>query len=300
MKLHIGKKNTLKDQIFDYTNVMVMLIIGFLTLYPIWYTLVLAFNDGQDSMLGGIYWLPRKFTFDNFKAIFENKAIYTAFGVTVARTFTATSVHVFFTAMIAYAFSKKQLLGRKIYLALGTVSLFFNGGLIPVYLLYRNLGLVNNFLVYILPGMFSFYNLIIFTSFFRTIPYGLEESAKIDGANDFMIFARIILPLSKPVLATIALFVGVYNWNDFFMGVIYMNNPSLQPIQTFMLKIIAQNSEANEIMRGIPTDIQESTGITSRSVSMATMFVTVAPIMAIYPFLQKYFVKGLLMGSIKG
>lgn len=287
-----------KPDLFNLLNTAGMLLICFITLYPIWYTLVMSLNDGKDAMLGWIYWWPRKFTLENFMAVFRNSAIFRAFGVTISRTLIATTLNVFFTAMVAYAYSKKALLGRKIYLTAGTITLFFSGGLIPTYLLIKQLGMLDKFIVYVIPTMFSFYNLIIMTSFFRTLPEAMEESAKIDGANDLVIFSRIIIPLSKPVLATIALFVGVSNWNDFFMGVIYIDNPNLRPIQTFLYRIVAENS--SEVMQNMPAEIRNSSGVTSTSVKMATMIVTTLPIVCIYPFLQKYFVKGMMIGSIKG
>lgn len=290
--------NNKKFEIFSLFNTTGMLLICFFTLYPIWYTLIISLNDGKDAMLGGIFWWPRMFTLENFSAVFRNSAIFTSFGVTIARTLIATTLHVFFTAMVAYAYSKKALLGRKIYLSAGTITLFFSGGLIPTYLLIKQLGMLDKFIVYVIPTMFSFYNLLIMTSFFRTLPEAMEESAKIDGANDLVIFSRIIIPLSKPVLATIALFVGVGNWNDFFMGVIYIDNPDLRPIQTFLYRIVAENS--SEVMQNMPAEIKNSSGVTSNSVKMATMIITTLPIVCIYPFLQKYFVKGMMIGSIKG
>ncbi|ABP68126.1 binding-protein-dependent transport systems inner membrane component [Caldicellulosiruptor saccharolyticus DSM 8903] len=291
-------KASLGDKIFDIFNITLMLIICFVTLYPIWYIIVYSFNDGKDAMLGGIYFWPRKFTLDNYITVFSNSDITTAFMVTIARTVITTTLHVFFTAMVAYAFMKKELIGRKIYMTMGTITLFFGGGLIPYFLLIKSLGLYNNFLVYVIPGMFNFYNLIIFQAFFRELPVELEESAKIDGANDFTIFTRVILPLSTPVLATIALFVGVYNWNDYFMGVIFINNPKLQPIQTFLYKVIAETT-SNQMLANAPGGIM-TRNVTSQSIKMATMVVTTLPIVCVYPFLQKYFVKGLLIGAIKG
>ncbi|WP_039765832.1 carbohydrate ABC transporter permease, partial [Caldicellulosiruptor sp. F32] len=184
-------KSSFGDKIFNVVNVTLMLIICFLTLYPVWYIIVYSFNEGKDAMLGGIYFWPRKFTLDNYKTVFSNSDITTAFMVTVARTVITTTLHVFFTAMVAYAFLRKELMGRKIYMAMGTITLFFGGGLIPYFLLIKSLGLYNTFWVYVIPGMFNFYNLIIFQAFFRELPIELEESAKIDGANDFVIFTRI-------------------------------------------------------------------------------------------------------------
>ncbi|MFC5649669.1 carbohydrate ABC transporter permease [Paenibacillus solisilvae] len=274
-----------------------MLIICFLTLYPIWYVLVNSFNEGQDAMRGGIYWIPRVLSLDSYKAVFGNDGIMTAMGITVAKTVIGTALHVFFTAMVAYAFSRKELIGRKIYMLLGTITLFFGGGLIPFYLLIRDLHLLDSFFVYILPAMFNFFDLIIFLAFFREIPAGLEEAARIDGANDFSIFVRVIIPISMPVIATIALFHGVYQWNDYFTGMIYINKMELQPIQTYLYRVIAQSS-SNQMMAQMPGGIGKS--VTSQSIKLATMVVTTLPIVFVYPFLQKYFVKGLMIGSIKG
>ena len=274
-----------------------MLLLCFVTLYPVWFVLVNSLNEGQDAMRGGIYWWPRVFSLDNYRAVFAHPGIMTAMGVTVAKTLVGVVLHVFFTAMVAYAFSRKELIGRQFYMLLGTVTLFFNGGLIPTYLWIRELGLLDHFLVYILPVMFSFFDLIIFLAFFREIPEGLEEAAKMDGANDFRIFVQVILPVSLPVVATIALFHGVYQWNDYFTGVLYVNNNDLQPIQTFLYRVVAQSS-SNQIVAATGGAITRT--VTSQSIKMATMVVTTAPIVFAYPFLQKYFVKGLLIGSIKG
>ncbi|MEK8130482.1 carbohydrate ABC transporter permease [Paenibacillus filicis] len=291
------KRRTVAEAAFDLGNNLFMLLICFLTLYPIWYVIVNSFNDGKDAMLGNLYWWPRVFSLDSYKAVFDNNSIMLAMGVTVAKTVIGTAVHVFFTAMVAYALSNRELLGRKLYMTLGTITLFFGGGLIPSYLLIRNLGLLDSFWVYILPAAFSFYDLIIFMAFFREIPAGLEEAAQIDGANEFKIFMSIILRVSMPVVATIALFHGVYQWNDYFAGVIYINNPDLQPIQTFLYRIVAESS-SNQMVSAMAGSIQKS--VTSQSVKLATMVVTTLPIVLVYPFLQKYFVKGMMIGSIKG
>ncbi len=291
------KRKTKGEAIFDIFNNFGMLIVCFLTIYPIWYVLVNAFNDGQDAMRGGIYWWPREFSLQNFEAVFQSSGIMTAMGVTVAKTVVGVFVHVLFTAMVAYAFSRKGLIGGKLYIFLGTVTMFFGGGLIPTYLLIKDLNMLDSFLVYIIPAMFSFFDLIIFMTFFREIPDGLEEAAKIDGANDWSIFLRVVLPVSMPVIATIALFHGVYQWNDYFTGVIYINNTDLQPIQTYLYKVIAQSS-SNQMMAQVPGGISKT--VTSQSIKMATMVVTTLPIVFVYPFLQRYFVKGMMIGSIKG
>ncbi|OZB98471.1 ABC transporter permease [Paenibacillus sp. XY044] len=294
--MYLFKRQSASSAIFEVFNSLLMLIVCFVTLYPIWYVIVNAFNDGADAMRGGIYWWPRQFSLESFHAVFRSEGIMTAMGVTVAKTLIGTPVHVFFTAMIAYAFSRKELVGRKLYMFIGTVTMFFGGGLIPYYLLIRDLHLLDNFLVYIIPAAFSFFDLIIFLSFFREIPPGLEEAAKIDGANDFKIFYKVIIPVSMPVVATIALFHGVYQWNDYFTGMIFINDTNLQPIQTYLYRVVAQSS-SNQMLASMPSGMAVS--VTSQSLKLATMVVTTAPIVFVYPFLQKYFVKGFMIGSIK-
>ncbi|MBM6995273.1 carbohydrate ABC transporter permease [Paenibacillus sp. DXFW5] len=291
-------RRTKGEVVFDTLNNLGMLLICFVTLYPIWYVLINAFNDGKDAMLGGIYWWPRIFSLENFKAVFDNPGIMTAMGLTVAKTVIGVVAHVFFTSMVAYAFSRRELIGGKLYILLGTITMIFSGGLIPTFLLIRDLHMLDNFMVYIIPVLFSFFDLIIFMTFFREIPDGLEEAARIDGANDWVVFLRVVLPVSMPVLATIALFHGVYQWNDYFTGIIYVNNENLQPIQTFLYRVVAQSS--SNIMTTAVQGSAVTKTVTSQSIKLATMVVTTLPIVFAYPFLQRYFVKGMMIGSIKG
>lgn len=284
------------EKIFDVTVIIFMVIITFLMIYPLWYVFVQSLNEGFDAAQGGVYWWPRAFTLDNYIEVFKNEEIITAFGVTVARTLIATPIHVFFTAMVAYAFSRKDLIGGKIYMKMGIITMFFSGGLIPSFILMTNLGLFDSFWVYVIPTMFNFFDLIIFQSFFRSIPDSLEEAATIDGAKGFTTFVRVILPVSLPVIATITLFNGVYNWNDYFMGRLYFNNQDLIPIQTYLYKIISTSEGSKYTM--LAGQANTST-FTSTSLQMATMIVTTIPIVCIYPFLQKYFVKGMMIGSVK-
>ena len=285
-------------RIGDHIIMGVMILMCFITLYPVWYMVILSFNDSQDTMMGGIYLWPRKFTLESYRMVFLDKTIVRAFTVTIFRTLIGTVSSVFFTSMVAYAFSKKHIMGNKFYLTVGTITMFFGGGLIPYFILLRSLGLYDTFMVYIIPGLFNFFNCIIFMTFFRELPAGLEESAKIDGANDFFIFLRIVLPLSMPIIATIALFNGVGHWNDYFSGVMFINDPDLQPIQTFLYRVIAGSSQTKSIV-GMPAGVTAQ-AVNSQSVKLATMTVTTAPIICVYPFLQKYFVKGVMIGAIKG
>lgn len=296
--MFLTKRKTKGEVAFDMINNLGMLLICFVTLYPIWYVLVNAFNDGKDAMMGGIYWWPRVYSLENFRAVFNSSGIMTAMMLTVAKTLVGVAAHVFFTAMVAYAFSRRELIFGKLYIFLGTITMIFSGGLIPTYLLIRDLHLLDTFMVFIIPVLFSFFDLIIFMTFFREIPDGLDEAARMDGANDWTILLRVVLPVSLPVIATIALFHGVYQWNDYFTGIIYVNRDSLQPIQTFLYRVVAQSS--SNIMTTALQGSAVTKTVTSQSVKLATMIVTTLPIVFAYPFLQRYFVKGMMIGSIKG
>lgn len=296
-------KSTIKRSkgtlLFDGFNTTFMIIVSFLCIYPIWYVIVNSFNDAKDAMLGGIYWWPRMFSLDNYKAVFEDRSVVQAFKITIGKTLFGTVLNVFFTAMVAYPMSKKYLLGRKWYMAMGTITMFFSGGLIPTFILFKQLHLLNNFLVYIIPAAFNFFNLLIFINFFREIPAALEESARIDGASDWKIFMKIILPLSKPVLATIALFAGVGQWNDYFGGLMYMTTRmDLEPIQTYLYRMVAQVG-SSQVAGSISAANITAADTTSTSIKLATMVITTLPICCIYPFLQKYFVKGMMVGAVK-
>lgn len=293
------KNKVRKIKIFDVINVLLMIIICFLMIYPIWYVIVNSFSKGTEVLKGGIYWWPREFCLENYQAVFKNKEIYMSFGITILKTVIGTVTSVFFTAMVAYGLSKTYLVGRKLFMIFGIITMFFSGGLIPYFLVIKQLHMLDSFWVYIIPALFGFYNAIIFMTFFRNIPVELEESAKIDGANDFMIFLKIILPVSGPVIATIALFNGVGQWNDYFTGVIYITNKQwLIPIQTFLYKIISESS-STRIVANMPANVRNSM-VTSTTIKYATMVVTTFPIVCVYPFLQKYFVQGIMVGSVKG
>jgi putative aldouronate transport system permease protein len=289
-------KQSIGDKIFDAVIFIIMLMVIIVCAYPIYYIVVISFNDGVDSQLGGIFLWPRVFTLDNFKVVFTEGGLLQAFKITIEKTVLGTVLSVMFTSMVAYPLSKPLLIGRKVYLTIGTITMFFGGGLIPTFLLYKGLGLLDTFWVYIFPAMFNFYHVLIFISFFQGIPSSIEESAKIDGATDFRIYRSFILPLSKPVIATMALFNGVSQWNDYFGGVMYITkNTYLEPIQTYLYRIISQ-SGANQMMAGF-TDLVPTT--TTTSVKYATMVITTIPIVCVYPFLQKYFVKGMMIGAVK-
>lgn len=286
---------------FDWVNYAMMLVMSFIMLYPLWYCIVGSLNEGTDYLRGGVFLWPRKWTLANYKAVFLDKSILTAFAVTVAKCAVGTVSSVLCTSMVAYAITRPGLKLKKYYIPFIMVTMFFSGGLIPYFLLIMDLNLYDSFWVYIIPGMFSAYNMIIIQSFMRDIPNELIESAKIDGANEYWIFFKMILPLSKPVLATIALFTIVNHWNGYFDSMMYTASQSLQTIQLFLKKVITDPSVARGLGAAASVTIpDQATTLTPQVVKLATMVVTALPVICIYPFLQRYFVKGVTMGAVKG
>jgi len=300
-------KRSLSYKIGQGINYTVLTLLGIITLYPFYYCLVLSFNNGLDTLKGGVYFFPRMFTLENYVKAFQHPLIYNSFIISVERTALSVVLYCFFTALMAYALTKKDLPGRSAIIFYFYFTTLFSGGLIPTYIMYRQIGLLNNFWVYILPGIYSFFNAIILRTFFYSIPDSLQESARIDGCSELGIFFRIMLPLSLPAMATVALFVGVGNWNDWFTGAYFVSRRrELHPAATLLHDLLSQalfenslssTGEKGQINEQLMSSVMQST--TPESLKMAFLIILTTPIMCIYPFLQKYFVKGVMIGSIK-
>lgn len=295
------------DRITNAVMSALAAIVLAVTLYPFYYVILLSLNEGIDSAQGGLFLLPRRPTLTNYRVVLGDPLLATSFAVTILRTAVGTVTAVFFTAMVAYGLSKRHLVFRKTYSIIGLVTLFFSGGLVPTYLLYRTLGLLNSFWVYIIPSLFAYYHALLFMAFFREQPQSLEDSAKVDGAGDFRIFMRIVMPLSTPVLATIALFVGVFHWNDWFFPAYFVFDQKLWTTPTILIKTMSSleafykvaAAQAEGLLRPGAETVTAEQLVTMESMKYATIVVTVFPITIAYPFLQRYFVKGLLVGHIK-
>ncbi len=287
---------------FLAVNAIVLICISALMIYPYLNQLAIALNDGNDSALGGITIFPRKFTLINFQTILSDPSVGKATLVSVLRTVLNVVIHLFVTFSAAYALTRRNLRGRSVINKVFMLTMYINAGTIPTYILYRYLGLINNFWVYVLPYSFSFYNMIIMRSFIQELPIALEESALLDGANELVIMLRIIVPLSKPVLATIALWVAVGQWNDYSSTLMYVTDKNLFSLQYLMLRIIKQGEALKQIgldqAMGADT-IAATAQTTSESIKAAMLIVSTVPILCIYPFLQKYFVKGVTLGAVK-
>ncbi len=282
------------DRVFDFVNKLLLILITCIIVFPLWNVVVNSFSSATAVASGkSIFW-PAEFTVANYKAVFADTSIWNAFLISVLKTLIGVVCHVFFCAMVAYGMSKQYLKGRKLYTVMGVITMFFSGGMIPTYLLIKSLGMLDSFAVYIIPALFSYYDMIILMNFFRQLPLSLEESAKIDGAGYWRIFLTIALPLSKPALATIALFHGVSQWNDFMTAKMYILNEKLYPLQMKLYEIIVQSQMSSMLN---PTSVEITT--TSRGIQLATIVVTTVPILIIYPLLQKHFVSGMMIGAVK-
>lgn len=281
------------SRIFDGLNLALLLGFTAIIIIPIWNVVVSSITSGATLTSGGFIFWPEEISFANYQVVLSDPSIWQAFFVSVMRTLIGSVASVLFTSIVAYGLSKNNLRGRKWYTIIFVITMFFGGGMIPTFILIRSLGLINSFWVYIIPALFSYWNTIILMNFFRGIPASLEEAAHMDGAGYWRIFFTIIMPLSKPAFATIALFNGVGHWNDFMTTRLYITSESLHTLQFRVFQIIAQ-TQLQE-MQHIPVAIQTTT----RGVQLATIVVTTVPIVLVYPFLQKYFVSGMTLGAVK-
>lgn len=295
---------TLPQKIFKYFNYLILTLFGASTLYPFWYFFVLSLNDGKDAVKGGIYFLPRILTLDNYKKAFENQYILNSFGISIFRTLVGTLISLILTSALAYVLTKKNLPGRTAITFYFFFTTLFSGGLIPFYIVLRQMGLTKSIWIYVIPFLYNFFFMVIMRTFFDSIPLELSEAAIIDGCNDLQILWKIYIPLSGAVLASIALFFGVTHWNDWFTGSFFISNKKLIPSATLLQEILTEASFEDS---GIQTVNQYNTAMegvksntTPEALRMTFLVITTVPIIFIYPFLQKHFVKGVTLGSIKG
>jgi putative aldouronate transport system permease protein len=294
-------KKTIGEKIFDSINIIFMILIMIACAYPMLYVLFASISDPRAlSQHQGILYRPLGFTLKGYKLVLDNPNITMGYVNTIFYVVVGTAVNLLVTSIGAYVLSRKNLFWGSFIMFLITFTMFFGGGLIPYYLTVQKLGLLNKRLALIIPGAISTWNLIVMRTSFMSIPDSLEESARIDGANDFTILFRIILPLSKATLAVMALFYAVGHWNEWFNAMIFLRNRKLYPLQLFLREILISNDTKN--MQEKITDISQlgEQDMYKSLVQYCTVIVATVPILFIYPFLQKYFVKGVMIGSIKG
>lgn len=293
------KKFHFNDFIYSFIIGLILVVFVIVTIYPILNTLAISFNDAMDSLRGGVHLLPRKWTFTNYMTVLKKESMLTGLYISVLRTVVATVLQLAVTALISYILSRKNFVFAKPISMLYVLTMYVNGGLIPTFLLNKELGFTNSFWVYIIPGMVSAFNMLVIRTYMNGLPDSLEESAMIDGAGYLTVFVKIIVPLCKPVFATVALFIAVGQWNSWFDTMLYNRMAeNLTTLQYELMKLLSSVSQLSG-----DANVAAQTGaaaqVTTTSVRAAATILTCLPIVALYPFLQRYFVTGLTIGGVK-
>lgn len=294
-------KFTLSDKAFERINFFLVLIVTVVVIYPLVFVISASVSDPTAVATGRMWLWPVDFTLDGYERVFKRADIWIGYKNTIIYTFVGTLIHLFLLLPSAYALSRKELLGKQIFLWYILITMLFNGGLIPTFLVVRNLGMLDTMWAIVIPGIIGAWSLLVARSFFQsTIPDGLVEASKIDGASDIYLFIRVVLPLSLPIIAVMALFNAVNMWNSYFSALIYLNDASKFPLQLVLRKIL--------ILNEVSADVSQSGGITSgfgdqlkiaELLKYAVIMVSALPLLIVYPFLQRFFVQGVLIGSIK-
>lgn len=294
-------KSSLSSKIFDVLNYLFMLLLMVAMIYPFWNTFAVSLNDALDSIKGGIYLLPRKFTLYNYATMFSRGTLLDAAFISVSKTLIVTILNVFLSSLAAYILSRKNFVFRKFMTIFLVLTMYVNAGLIPQFFLFQRLGLINKYWVYIVPNLIGAFNVIVIRTFMNGLPESLAESARIDGAGEFRTFVQIIMPLCKPVLATVALWVAVGTWNSWFDTFIFASRyQKLSTLQYEMMKLLSSSMiQSGTVIPGLVGQTQ-SRVVTPTAIRAAMTIIAALPIIFVYPFLQKYFVQGLHLGSVKG
>ncbi len=290
-----------QDRVFPIVNGIFLTLLMFLTLYPVINTVAYSFNDGTDALRGGIGLITRKWSLESYRTIMQDKAVYQAAFISATKTILITFFNLFWTSMLAYTLSRREFVLRKTITILMVLTMYVNAGLIPNYLLIsKTLHLSNNYLVYIIPCMFNCFNMIVIRTYISSLPEALVESARIDGAGDIRIFYKIILPLCKPVMATVALFVAVGSWNSWFDTYLYAGGKKELYTLQYLLKMKLATTQASANAAKTTAEALKSVGQTTPiTIRCAITVIATVPILIVYPFVQKYFVTGIAVGSVK-
>ncbi len=291
------KKLSTGDIVFEVCLVIFMTLFVIVTLYPVLNTVATSFNDGFDSIVNKVHLWPHKFSLDNYKSVLAKPNLKTGAVISVLRTVIGTLLSLALNALLAFVVSRKRFLFKRSVSLFWVITMYVNGGLIPVYLLFMKLHLLNTFWVYVIPGAVSAFNMLVMRNFMDGIPESLEESAEIDGAGYFTIFVKIISPLCKPVYATIALFVAVYQWNAWFDTMLYNRMADQYTVLQYeLMKLLQQSMASAGSVEGLK---HNAAHVTPNAIRAAATVVTMLPIICLYPYLQRYFVTGLTIGGVK-
>lgn len=297
----IVSKRTWVDHLSACINYFLLTALSLTALLPFVNVIAKSFSSEWAVVSGKVYLLPVDPTLDTYLYVLKGSIFFRAFGISAFITVAGTAAALLFTCMTAYPLSRGHLRGRKIILYAWVIVMLFSGGMIPNYLLYKSLGMLDTLWALVLPGVVSAYNLFIIKNYFESLPDSLEEAARIDGASNMRVLFQIILPVSTPMLATIGLFYAVGYWNDYFTARLYITNPALRPLQLYLYELVTHSQRVLE--EGI--DAQSFTGdekmnVTPDSIRAAAIILSTVPILLVYPYLQKYFIKGIVIGSVKG
>ncbi len=288
---------TKAERIGGAVNVALLILICLSTTYPFWHVIMYSISDSQEAMSGGLFFWPRKLSLLAYSMIFKTSQIYVAYRNTILRTFFGTYLSVTLSALTAFPLSRRRLRGRGPLSMLFFFTMLFSGGMIPIYLVVQAYGLIDTFWALILPSAMSAYNMFILRNYFQSIPDSLEESAHMDGANSFTVLLRIIVPVSMPAIAAVAMFYGVAHWNAYLDGILYINSTNLEILQVYLRKLLASTGTLNSLA-GID-NLSDAARLTEESMKMATIAVSVLPVLIVYPFLQRYYTKGMVAGAVK-
>jgi len=294
----LSHRTSLPDKLFVFFNYTFFILIGIATIFPFLNIIAKSLSSEAAVISGMVTIFPVDFQIGTYEYVISDKMFQTAFRNSVLITIMGTFLGLLMTTLVAYPLSKPRLRFRKFFILMFLFTWLFSGGLIPTYLLMRELGLINTMAILFVPSAVNVYNMLIIKSYFEGIPDEIEESAKMDGAGNIRVLFQIFLPVSLPVLATIALFFAVGFWNDFFAAMIYINSPALKPLQLYLKELLAS---ANDVFLQLDMiDVNRAMNASPESIQAASIMVATVPILLVYPFLQKYFVKGVMLGSVKG
>ena len=299
MKRHKKITRTPGEWVLDIVKVVFLAFVVVVTVYPFWNIFIISINDATDAIRGGLYFLPRKLSLSSYAEILGRSTFLASIKVSVGRTLIGTPIAVLVTAMLAYPLSRKDLVGRKFWNLLFVFTMYFGGGLVPYYMVLKGIHMLNTFWVFIFPMMMSDYNMILIRSYIESMPDSLFEAAKIDGANDLVVFVKMVIPLSKPILMTVALFVAINQWNSWFDAYLYTSDQALKPMQSILVEILNQYQTGASTSQAM-SNAKAGVTVTPDSIRMAATMVATLPIIMVYPFVQKYFVKGIMLGAVKG
>ena len=290
------------DKAFDITNLIIMILLFLLFAWPLWFVVIASFSNPSEVWRGNVIILPKGFSLDSYKEILKYKEIWIGYRNTIFYTVLGTVINLFMTICMAYPLSRKKFMPKNILMVICMITMYFSGGLIPSYLVVKGLHMVDSIWAMMIPGCLSVYNMIIMRRYFvNSIPDSLEEAAILDGSNPIQYLLKVVLPLSKPVIAVIALYYMVGHWNDFFNALIYINDKDLLPLQTFLRNILVTNTVGNvsQTQNLNPEALQKKIYL-AQTIKYSAIIVSTLPVLCIYPFVQKYFVKGVMIGAIKG